>query len=257
MVLILFVTVMARVFLKERITVVKTASIILSIFAVVLVIQPEFLFGAGSATTDEYSAVLRQNCQISGNGSYDLENTLQNLTIAPTEGAETYVSTGGAVLGYVFITLCGLSGAMNSVIQKMRLSTGSVLAIMFWTAIVSIIVPLILSLITEHNDLAFPTDAGNVLLVLCHSFATAGSLIISLQGLFMTTAIWLSMAISMQIFFLMIAQYTVLSGIEPGKNNWIEVLGAVLVLISAVIPPVWEIIKQKLILKVKYQKLPN
>ena len=36
--------------------------------------------------------------------------------------------------------------------------------------------------------------------------------------------------------YVVIAQYTFLSGIHPGNRNWIEILGIIVVVISATVP---------------------
>ena len=38
--------------------------------------------------------------------------------------------------------------------------------------------------------------------------------------------------------YLVVAQNTFLSSVQPGNHNWIEILGVVLVLIGSTVPPV-------------------
>ena len=121
------------------------------------------------------------------------------------------------------MTLAGVSGAVDTVIQKARLNSESPLVVTFWASIVMTVIPLILCLITEPESLTFPTDINSILLVLGHLFASSLSLILTIRGVSMTTAILITLALSMQIFFLIISQYTVLKSIEPGKGNWIEI----------------------------------
>ena len=78
---------------------------------------------------------------------------------------------------------------------------------------------------------------------------------LALQGVRRTTAIWITLALSLQIFFLIISQYTILHSIAPGKDNWIEIFGAVVVIVAAVIPPVWEVIKTKFDNRLRTRKL--
>ena len=42
----------------------------------------------------------------------------------------------------------------------------------------------------------------------------------------------------------MIAQYTVLRSFHPGNQNWLEWVGALVVLIAAILSPVWEVLRQ-------------
>lgn len=152
--------------------------------------------------------------------------------------------------------LSGVSGATDTVIQKSRLNSIPPLVVNFWTSIAITICPLGLSLVIEFDRLFFPTDPTEILLVLGQSFANALSLIFMVRGIAMCTAIWITLALSMQIVFLMVSQYTVLSTIAPGNNNWIEIFGAVIVFIAAVLPPIWESIEAKFVSKSPNENIP-
>ena len=161
----------------------------------------------------------------------------------PTSNPGT--STADEILGYFLMTMAGFSGALDTVIQKARLNGENPLVLNFWTSISMIVIPLILCLITELDYISFPTDFNNIVLVLGHVLSSALSMILAVRGIAMTTAIWLTLALSMQIFFLIISQYTVLKSVEPGKGNWIKVFGACVIFIGAIIPPLWEVLKVK------------
>ena len=267
MALLITVTVLARVILKERITVVKIISIILSILAVFLVIQPSFIFGTYQSFEDrnddeEELAIMHllkmlDDKQIAFMRAPLPDGLLYNVTNGttrlPTE--DPVVSIGDEILGYLMMILSGVSGAANTVIQKAKMNEVNPLILNFWTSIAMTLVPLVLCLIIEFDDLTFPTDAESILLVLGQSFASAFSFMLALQGVRRTTAIWITLALSLQIFFLIISQYTILHSIAPGKDNWIEIFGAVVVIVAAVIPPIWEVIKTKFDNRLRTRKL--
>ena len=54
------ITILARIILKERITAVKVVSIILSIVAVVLIIQPSFIFGTSASYEEDSDNTLTE-----------------------------------------------------------------------------------------------------------------------------------------------------------------------------------------------------
>ena len=227
--LLVTVTILARIILKERITAEKFISIVLSILAVFLVIQPSFIFGTYQETgkSEEEKIIIEQlkkldNKQITfmrAPSPYDFWLNVTNGTIPPPPD-DSGVSTGDEILGYMLMILSGASGAANTVIQKAKLNHVNSLILNFWTSIAITLVPLVLSLIIEFDDLTFPTDIENILLVFGQAFASAFSFICALRGITMTNAIWITLALSMQIFFLIISQYTVLHNINPGKDNW-------------------------------------
>ena len=51
------VTVLARIVLKEQVTVAKVVSLILSLVAVILVIQPSFIFGTTQSSKESNSTL--------------------------------------------------------------------------------------------------------------------------------------------------------------------------------------------------------
>ena len=61
------------------------------------------------------------------------------------------------------------------------------------------------------------SDAVLITLVLAQSILAATVNIITKRAINMTTAILFSLALSMQVMFLLIAQYTVLKHIQPGE----------------------------------------
>ena len=49
--------------------------------------------------------------------------------------------------------------------------------------------------------------------------------ILRVQGITMAPAVMVTVIMAMQIIFLLIGQYTVLSHIQPGVGNWVEITG--------------------------------
>ncbi len=245
--LVLSITVLARIALKERITVIKFASILLSLVAIFLVLQPSFIFGeAGDADgEDGTEGVLDklENRQITFMMAPIPGERFENVTSPPRGKSD--MSKAEVVMGYCLVLLAGVAGAFGTVALKSKLSREDPLVGNFWTSIFLTVFPLILSLAIEFDNLVFPTDAEEILLVLGQAFASAFALLLTFRGVIMTTAIWITLALSVQVFFLLIAQYTILSDIAPGNDNWLEIFGAVLVVVASVIPPAWEIMKKQ------------
>ena len=61
----------------------------------------------------------------------------------------------------------------------------------------------------------------------------------------MVSAIMSGLAMSFDVIFTPIGQYTVLYHIQPGHQNNLEKYGAALVLFSVVVVPVWGIVLKK------------
>ena len=255
-VMVISVTILSRILLKEKTTPIKWLSIFLSIVALFLVVQPDFIF-----KTNKESEVDNGESYIGAYASYvvhkfarfsdltqsnvfylnGMNESVNSTTNIPDQDSSASVEM--EILGYFFLLIAGCSSSATNVFQKFRLNNENPLAINFWTSFVMTVIPLVLSLIVEWDSITFPTDPINILLVLGQSFALATSYIFGIRAISMAPAIWIIMAYSIQIFFLIIAQHTILSGVQPGKDNWIEVFGAVVVVIAAVLSPLWEFIK--------------
>ena len=48
-----------------------------------------------------------------------------------------------------------------------------------------------------------------------------------MKGISLAPAVLVTLVMSMQIVFLLISQYTVLSKIQPGVGNWVEITGKI------------------------------
>ena len=168
-------------------------------------------------------------------------NNTRNSTSTPED--DTGISLEMEILGYCFLLIAGVSSSATNVFQKFRLNNDNPWAISFWTSFMLTFIPLVLSLIVEWDAITFPTDTQNILLVFGQALALATWYIFGIKAISMAPALWIILAYSIQIFFLIIAQSTILRGLLPGKENWIEVVGAVFIAISAVLSPLYEVTK--------------
>ena len=146
---------------------IKLISIILSILAVFLVIQPSFIFGTYQSFEDrnddeEELAIMQVLKMLDGKQITFMRAPLPdgllynvtNGTTPPTE--DPVVLIGDEILGYLMMILSGASGAANTVIQKAKMNEVNPLILNFWTSIAMTFVPLVLCLIIEFDDLTFP-----------------------------------------------------------------------------------------------------
>ena len=57
------------------------------------------------------------------------------------------------------------------------------------------------------------------------SLAWGAAAIMGIKAVSMTSPLIVTLAMAMQIVFLLIGQYTVLSDIQSGVGNWVEIFG--------------------------------
>ena len=143
--MMLYILILARLILKEVITVVKLIGVILSIIGVFLVVQPEVIFG------NEDNVDHHDNLTSSQNVSLKSISTGTNTAF-------------NNAMGYSMTILAALSYGSLTITQKARLPHIHPMDIGFYAAIPKMLVPLVLSLATEV--LTFPTETLMIILVL-------------------------------------------------------------------------------------------
>ncbi len=147
-------------------------------------------------------------------------------------------------IGLALTVLAAFLGIMQGICMKRRVLTDyCVWRISFWVAVSGLAWTLVLSFSLE--DVVFITESRDLLFVACYAvLATAHSLTF-LYALKRASYLIVAVIMVTQIVFNLIAQYTVLRGIFPGKHNAVEIVGAVLVAIAALLPTVTEGLRRR------------
>lgn len=94
--------------------------------------------------------------------------------------------------------------------------------------------------IFEYDELRLPRNIGCVLLLLGHMAATSGAHLCLLFALSTIRPIITSIVRSLTVVIFFVSQYTIMSDINHGKSNYVEVTGAVLVIVGGALKPVFE-----------------
>ena len=147
--MMLYILILARVILKEIITIVKLIGVVLSIIGVFLVVQPEVIFGGKDETEDIQNGTISQNIS---------SQSTSEQTHTAFDNAMGYSMTISAALSYGSLTIT----------QKAKLQHIHPMDIGFYAAVPKMLVPLVLSLATEV--LTFPTETLMIVLVLGSQF---------------------------------------------------------------------------------------
>ena len=83
------------------------------------------------------------------------------------------------------------------------------------------------------------------LLLLAHAFSTGIAQMLIFKSQQMVSAIMSGLAMSFDVIFTLVGQYTLLYRIQPGYKNDLEKYGAAVVLVSVIVVPVWGIVVKK------------
>ncbi len=246
----------SRVVLKEPLTIVKVGSALTAITATFLVIQPEFLFGSdGASEAAEMPSIQqifslnhflgkRTFSAISPEHNTVLLNQTIGSNVTTTENPEVSGSDPtDEIFGILITVLCGLSAGSNMVLQKKKFKHVSVFLLCFWSAVSGAATSFICTAI--FDSFTFPTISTDIILFISQALSGSVATLFILCSVANTSPVLCSLALTLQLFFLLILQYTALQDIMPGNQNWIEVLGVILVILAAIAPPIWNVVTTK------------
>ena len=137
--------------------------------------------------------------------------------------------------------------AVKIVLQKKLVPETDVVTVQFWTSLGGLVISAVVMAIPSQ----WPRLAGgdNImsdwLLLLAHAFSTGIAQMLIFKSQQMVSAIMSGLAMSFDVIFTLIGQYTLLYHIQPGHKNDLEKYGAAVVLVSVIFVPVWGIVVKK------------
>ena len=245
---------LARIVLGETITVLKVSGVIIGSVGLLLVCKPEWFYTRQIYSTTDISSSQAWNStnKLDTMNSYTSTHvgdqsytslTAQMEDISPTLQSEI-VESKSEIVGYILALITSASSAIHIILQKAKLSQMNSNTIVFWFSLAGIISSVTISAIFETMTL--PPNTYHWLLLLGHSF---GACFMSMASIYCFTysdsAVVVALALSTQIFFLFIGQYLFLRDIFPVEGTWIEILGAVLSIISVSMVPTIQFILMK------------
>ena len=155
---------------------------------------------------------------------------------------ETVTALSDSMLGYTFAAASGVVMAIHFVLQKYYVADANPFAMTMWRSVAVTAISLILILIVEEPVL--PSDLLCILSLLGHCIAIAIGFIIVPFVLETLSAALTNLLQTVILVTLVVMQYTLMRNILPAKENWLEVLGAVLCFFGSICGTTYELIKQ-------------
>ncbi len=244
---------LARIVLGESITILKICGVIIGSIGLALVCKPEW-FLTGKTSTTDISDPLSWN-------STERPDTMRSYTSTPASDHQSYTSltslledisptfqserveSKSEIVGYILAFLTAVCSATHNILQKAKLTQVNSNTIVFWFSLVGIISSFLISAIFETMTL--PPNTYHWLLLLGHSFGACFMSLATVYAQYIASAVVVALALSTQIFFLFVGQYLFMKDIFPVEGTWIEILGAVLSIISVSMVPIVQFILMK------------
>ena len=168
-------------------------------------------------------------------------NNATNMHQNQTE--ETAMALSDSMLDYTLAAASGVLLAILLQLQKYYVADANPFAMNMWRSVAGTAISLILMLIMEEPVL--PSDFLCILSLLGHCIVIAIYVIIVPFVLETLSAALTNLLQSLNLVILVIMQYTLMRNILPAKENWLEVLGAVLCFVGSIGGTTYELITQK------------
>ena len=229
---ILIIVAVVTVVTSKECTFTLAISVVLCVTGTVLISQPRFIF----KNLIDYSNITNVYHLLCQKGS-SLETG--NNTSHNDHHGEDNVVVFNELLGYIFTIFSSILVSIGYFIANKKLNMVHPFHVLFWVALSGTVVSLALSAIME--DFTFVHTASCVALLAGHSLGAAlgtAGVQISLQ---IISPVSLSLVQSLQVVFLCIAQYTVMSRVNPGKQNAVEIAGTVTIFIGNIVTPLYKL----------------
>ena len=164
--MMLYIMILARAVLKETITIVKVVGVSLSIVGMFLVVQPEMIFG--HQPTDQ-SQEQNVTLDVSPENVSAVHYSTSTHNVSSQNSQEQPNTVFNQIMGYFMTVLAALSYGSLTITQKAKLRQVHPMDIGLYAAIPKMLVPLLVSLLTEV--LTFPTDTFRSFLVIGAHFS--------------------------------------------------------------------------------------
>ena len=209
-------------FKEEKINIKKVIFALLCITGVILVIQPDFLFVNKHITKD--------GSQIETNNTVIYNFKQENVSFV--------------ALGYVLSIVAGIGvSAIVLVVKKFPFLGENMLHTSFWSFVFGIAVSSTLMVIFERP--ALPKTWPQLLFLLGHCCTYVIIWSTTIMAAMHISGNTISAIYSSSAVLMLVPQYTVLSSIHPGNRNWMEVVGAVLVVLGSCLGSLIELFSEQ------------
>ena len=155
--------------------------------------------------------------------SFD-KSTIQDININFNQSQEAKVEYDQPLYGYICVTgiaICFWIHLQFNVEYLLQITTMS--TILFWTGIGGITLSIAIMFITENPILI--TVTFDVIMIILLAFATALNIIFINYSVMLIPFSRVALVLPTSLIYLYVFQKTFLKEIQPGADNWMEILG--------------------------------
>ena len=250
--LVTMAAIASRIIEKERFTIFRAAAVMLGITGIILMTQPEFIFGEkGERTlpeTDNQTVIFTNVTSITSINLLPISNDTSSKSIetAKTDSSNSLLPSSNLpsnvrlYIGIALTAFAAFLGVLQGVCMKRRrLVDYCVWKISFWIGVMGLVWTTCLSFALENT--VFIITVKDLSLVACYAVMASAHSFTFLFALKKTSYLIVAIIMVTQIVFNLLAQYTFLKHVFPGKHNAVEIIGGILVMFAAALPTISEI----------------
>ena len=231
------VSISARMILKEIITPIKWISITLCVGGSAFVVV-----GLLSTIQFEESSKSEPESNITS-PLPEMESKHQMTTTVSSFVLGIFVCVASGIIEMTVVTFTKL----------MQDHLGHVFILSFWVSISGLFVSLVFMFILELDKVTFPTDIMNLLYLAAHTICTGIACVIYFVALQYGSAVVCSIALNAEIPFRVLFQYVLARNLQLIDGSVYDIIGALIVTVGIVLPPVFDVIKLKMASRMSHQ----
>ena len=225
-----------RCIAKQPIGLVKIFAILLAILGIFMMMQPGWIFGK-----EDFNNAPMEDCLQPSVTNDVIRNTSINTNVSidgcPLKN-NTKIEMQKHIMGSVYTVFAGIGIGINYILISDFLGDLNALHIPLCTGVLGTIVCLTTSLYVE--DITLPMTSirsSTCLLLLVHSVCASIDNVLTVVAVSLIGSLESSIVFSLEVIVFMCLQYSLMSSYIPGHKNWLEVMGAIVNCIGALLPP--------------------
>ncbi len=244
---------LGRTILKEQITTLATLALAICLCGIIFIL-------VGLAKTVTTEAAGSQDHQNTTNSSAEQQNQFFFFQSATTDHSEHHrpenlserqrnIHTGTIIellTGVAGCLLCGIAEAISIIsLKHIQDDIKEVHIITFWMGVSGLVLTTVAIVVFELDDLDYPRDIPKAFYLVGQAFAIACGQCFYVLAMEKTSAHLLSIILNGQIPTNMLFQYVIVKNFQPISGGLYDIIGAFIVTIGLVLPPLIDLCKQK------------
>ena len=221
----------SKVLFKKDIHIFHILSSIVCVFGILMIVQPKF----------QYQNDIDMHLNLS-QSQFD-RNLSSNTSDSMHINTSRMVDMKGKIFGYLLCTIGGVTFGISFDVNAILLSDLRPFVKITYFTIIYFIASIVISFYAEPFVLFMTFH--QFLLLMAHAIGAAMACFFNVYAAHIIGGVRVSLVLSLRILIHLLVQYTFMKSVLPGHRNWIEVVGALVLVLGAAISPLVYIVQER------------